>query len=148
MNQYIAGGVLVFYILSCALCGFMGYQYEHEKCRANDEAHDLAQSQNTAAAEKKIIAVVQEQGNISQEASKGYAKSFADISAVYAGVSVQQPPDSAVNRVPTIRSTPGRTCTPCILKTKIFHLSPEQCDIEEAKCTALWNWARQQQQAK
>lgn len=145
MSPYLAGGILAFYIASCAMCGYLGYKYETADCTAADNAHDLAQSQNTVAAEKKVTSVVQKQGIISQEASNEYTKSNANVVAAYTG-GVQSPPAGPVNGMPSVRSASGGTCTDSghWAKTKVYKLTPQQCDQEEAKCNALWNWANQQ----
>ena len=150
MSPYLAGGILAFYIASCALCFHMGDKYETADCTAADNAHDLVQSQNTVAAEKKVISIVQTQGNISQETSNAYAKTSADIISMYASVGVPVPTNSPINGMSTIRSTAGRTGPDSCKATtsKKYKLTPEQCDQEEAKCNELWNWADEQAHVK
>ena len=144
MNQYWAAGLLGFYLLSCIACGVLGIKYESAKCKSADEKHDLAQAQNTVAAEAKVVSVVQTQGTITREASNEYAKSSAAVNSAYA-VSVQQPAHSTVNGVPAVCRTPGRAKTPRV--SKVYKLTPQQCDMEEAKFNALWNWSNRQAQA-
>jgi hypothetical protein len=149
MNKYWAAVVFFFYLFSCLGSAWMGYKYEYEKCAAHDEAHDLAETKNTVAAEQKVVTVIQKQGTISQEASSDYAKQRAAVDSAYTGPAVvQQPPNPPVNNMPAVCRTPGRTAAPRIQKSKVFGLTSEQCDDEEAKANALWNWAQRQAKAR
>ncbi len=149
MSPYLAGGMLLAFIAWSGGMYYAGSKNETHICAAADSAHDLKQSQNTAAAEHHVTGEVQQQGNISQEASHAYANDTASIDAAYNASSVQRPADSTGNSMPAVRSSPAGACTNSVIaKSKIYKLTPQQCDQEEAKCNALWNWAQRQAAVK
>lgn len=139
--------VIAFAIWSCG-CVYAGYKYETASCTASDEKHDLAQAQNTTAAIQAVVVDVKKQSDITQEASNDYAKNLITIDGVYAN-SVQQSPNGPINSVSTIRSAASGVCPDnSTAKSKVYKLTPKQCDDEEAKCNSLWNWANQQAAVK
>lgn len=144
MSPYLAGGILVAFLAWSGAMYYAGRENESHICTAADNAHDLAESQNTVAAEKKVTAVVETQGSISREASKDYAKSVSDIGTAYSS-GVQSTPAGPINSLPATSKTAGGTCSN---HSKVYKMTPQQCDQEEAKCNALWNWANQQAAVK
>jgi hypothetical protein len=143
MSPYLAGGLFIAFIAWSGGMYYAGSRNETHICAAADSAHDLKESQNTLAAQTHVTGEVQQQANISQEASHAYANDTATIDDAY---SVQRSSTIPTGSLPAVRGTPSGTgpdsCNTA--KSKIYKLTPQQCDQEEAKANELWNWANRQ----
>jgi len=136
MSPYTFGGILIAFIAYSGGLFYAGTKYEGYKAGELDAQHDLAQSAVTVAAQEKVISTVQKQGNITQGASNDYSKNLALIGSFYDN-GVQPTPTTASNGMSTV-------CQPTSRTSSAYHLTFKQCDSEEAKLNALWNWSNQQ----
>lgn len=93
-----------------------------------------------AKSAEHAIGEVKTQNNISTEATNDNAKNILVIDHAYDGASLQ-PTD---NGVPTVPNTPGATRPVQRTRSKVYGLTFQQCDLEEAKANSMWNWANQQ----
>jgi hypothetical protein len=138
MSPYVAGGIGLFYIATCLGCIYAGYEYRDARCQAADNA-------TVAKAEERAVSVVQQQGNISKEASNAFSQKITTIRNLY-GVTGLQP--ATPDGMPGL-SKPTSGIRPVQRqRSKVYGLTYQQCDQEEAKANALWNWSNQQAQVK
>lgn len=138
MSPWIASSIGLFYIASCLGCVYAGYEYRDARCQAAD---------NKALAEgtQHALGEVEQQGTITREETNAFSKELTNIRNLYGITGVQ--PEPANDRVPAVPQPAAGTCAHNSA-TKVYHLTPQQCDQEEAKCNELWNWANRQAQVK
>jgi hypothetical protein len=138
MNQW--------WILFClgilAAVGFTGERYGENRVRVQCDKHDEAQQQVTIDAQQHVIKQVQTQGQITQEVENAYHTGITAIDSLYATARVQPKASASAG----VRSVPAAACG--TQTSRKYRLTLKQCDEEEAKCNALWNWAQQQSAVK
>lgn len=120
MNAYWHMGLWLSIAIVCFTAGFKVESWRWEASLAESSQHALGE--------------IKTQGNISKEATNENEKSIIAIDAAYDSM------PTALSMSP-ISKSPAGTCTNL---SKIYRLTPQQCDLEEAKANALWNWANQQ----
>ena len=121
---------------------FLGDRYGTNASKVACDKIESAEQKTTIAAEQHVIGQVTTQGQINQNAETEYAKDSTSIDGVYypSGVRAGNPAGNSVRSVST---------SACGTQTsKVYKLTPEQCDKEEAKCNVLWNWAQHQAAVK
>jgi hypothetical protein len=139
MNQWW----ILFCIGILAATGFTGERFGEDRVKVQCDKHDEAQQEVTIAAQKHVITEVQTQGQITQEAENAYHTGITAIDGMYAATGVQSHGDATSAGVRPVPATACGTQT-----SRKYRLTPKQCDEEEAKCNALWNWAEQQAAVK
>ena len=153
MNIY---GVVALLVSFVAWSGFMYYEGGDKQkvvCSQADEKHDLAQTNNTVAAQSGVIDTVAKQQSTSQGVDNAYQtkKSLIDnqYAADFGGV-LGQTPAPAVNSLPAAGST---TCRPNAaparpFRTAFFKLNAQECDDNTEQLYGLQDWVRKQQAVK
>lgn len=116
-------------------------------CTAGDAKHDLAQSGMTVQAQKNVITTVGKQQDITNEVDKDYEKQANSIDAAYANVDGLRP--SGLTTSFDLPAPGGSTCRPDAAPakpatSKIYRLTPQQCDKEVAKLVGLQKWVTEQ----
>ena len=134
MSPYLAGGIFLFYLASIGGAYYQGHSTEAVICKAADEKADIQAYQHKDE-------VTTKQNAINQSEVKLYEKDFNTIGTLYSSGL----PTSNVANLPSTGNTPVRICTN---SSKQYKLTLKQCDIEEAKLKALWEWANQQSAVK
>lgn len=129
MNQYW----IVAFVILLAGTGFFGYRYGVTSTEVGCQKHEEEQQQH-------VIGQMQAQTQVTQEIQNAYHTGISSIDALYATAGVQ--PTANGN----VRSIPSAACG--TQTSKKYKLTPKQCDDEEYKCNALWNWAQQQSAIK
>ncbi len=117
----------------------LGYEYATYKAKSDREAQQIAQDNVTITAQNSVIKTQQKQTIITEKTNEAYHTGIAAIDAMY-NVTGVQPIQTATSN--NIRSVPNTTCG--VQTTKVYKLTLKQCDMEEAKANALWNWTNQQ----
>ena len=136
MSPYVAGGLLVAFIAWSGFIYHRGHVDEEHICSAADATHDAAQAAVTIDAQKHVIGVIQQQSNIAQETSNDFTKNMSIITDQYA-ISpdlLQSTPAPTGHSMPPLPSATAGVGT-----SKVYHLTFQQCDREEAKLNDLWN---------
>jgi hypothetical protein len=87
-----------------------------------------------ARSAEHAINEVKTQETISTEATNEYAKESTAIDAVYDSVQ----PANNLPPIPAAASTARPVQRP---KSRVYGLTYQQCDVEQAKASAMWNWA-------
>ncbi len=135
------------WILLCiailAAVGVGSYHFGEDHVTIACDKHDEAQQQVTIAAQTHVIGEIGTQGNITQESENAYHSKLTSIDSNYVNSSVQQNPATTGT---SMRAIPNTACG--VQATKVYKLTPLQCDHEEAKANALWNWANKQAAVK
>ncbi len=139
MNQWWFLGFIAF-TLGIALAG---EKYGENKIKVACEKQDEAQQQNTIMAQQHVISQIGVQDNISKGETNAYQSSLNAITILYHDVRLPAPANATGTNLRTVPAAAGGTQT-----SKRYRLTPQQCDQEEAKCNALWNWAQQQSAVK
>jgi hypothetical protein len=125
MNQY---WIVAFLILLSGV-GFFGY-------RAGATSAEVSCQRQVEEQQQHVIGQMETQAKITQGVQNAYHTGIAAIDNLYSTASVQSKADGAV------RSIPAAACR--TQTSKRYKLTFKQCDDEEFKCNALWNWAQQQ----
>lgn len=94
-------------------------------------------------AAQHVTKEVETQGDITQEALNDNAKKSTTIDNAYSSDGMQPSGD-----MPPVRSTPNGTRPMQRVRSKVYGLTFQQCDLEQAKANSLWNWANQQAAVK
>ena len=129
MNQYW----LIAFIALLGGVGFFGYH-------AGVTSAEVKCQRQIEVQQQHVIGQLETQTQITNGVSNAYHTGITAIDNLYATASVQPKTNGAV------RPVPAATCG--TQTSKRYKLTPKQCDMEEAKCNALWNWAQQQSQVK
>lgn len=124
MNAYWKIGLILAYTIAVFTAGWHTESWRWDASLAKSAEHALGE--------------VKTQETISTEATNDYEKSIPAIDAAYDSL-------SAPNNMSSIPKPPAGACT---TRSKVYKLTPIQCDLEEAKCNALWNWAQSQAKVK
>lgn len=122
---------------------FVGDRYGRDAVTVVCDKQQSAEQQGTIAAQTHVIGEIKTQGNITQETSNAYHTNISAIDTMYA-VPSMYPIQTATGT--GVRSVPIPACG--IQTSKKYKLTPQQCDIEEEKSNALWNWTQQQAAVK
>jgi hypothetical protein len=154
VNAYWSGGLLVAFVVWSIACGVAGYKSESHICAEADAQHDLAQSQNTVAAQQHVITIVQKQDSTNQKIGADYAKTIAGIDSMYSAASLQPTPSTAVNDVPTTtpaasvsHGSTGAAKCPATAKRTLLTVA-QSCDKQTAQLVALQSWVKEQAAVK
>ena len=126
MNAYCKMGLILAYTIAVFTAGWRTESWRWEASLAKSAEHALGE--------------VKTQDNISTEATNENAKDEIAIDAAYSD-SVQQ----STRDLPPLPKPAAGACT---TRSKVYKLTPIQCDLEESKCNALWNWAQAQAKVK
>lgn len=138
MNQYWLVALIV---LLCSI-GLFGYHAGVTSAEVKCDKHDAAEAQTTINAQQHVITETETQNQISQGAENAYHTGINSIDSLYTD-SVPTAPAAAGDGVRRVSTAACGTQT-----SKKYKLTPQQCDEEEAKCNALWNWAQSQAAVK
>lgn len=129
MNQYW----IVAFLILLGSVGFFGYHAGVTATEVKYQRRDELQQQH-------VIGQLETQTKITQGVSNAYHTGIASIDSLYATASLQPTANGAMRAIPA---------TACGTQTsKKYKLTFKQCDDEEFKCNALWNWAQQQSAVK
>lgn len=93
-----------------------------------------------AKSAEHALSEVKTQENISTEATNDNAKNILAIDHAYDGDSVQPTDDG----VPPLPNTSSATRPVQRTRSKVYGLTFQQCDLEEAKANTMWNWTQAQ----
>jgi len=129
VNQYW----IIAFVLLLAGVGYFGYRSGENAVEVTCQKHEEAQQQH-------VIGQLETQTQITNGVENAYHTGITAIDNLYSTARVQPAGNGNVRAVPA---------TACGTQTsKRYKLTPKQCDMEEAKCNALWNWTQQQSQVK
>ncbi len=138
MNQY---WIIAFVTLLVGVF-LTGERYGADRMAVQCDKREEAQQQVTIAAQQHVIGQVETQSKITQESENAYHTGITAIDALYTTAGVQQTPPTGNN----LRTVPSATCG--TQTSRKYRLTLKQCDEEEAKSNALWNWAQNQAAVK
>jgi hypothetical protein len=126
MNQWW----LLFCLVILMAVGFVGYRY-------GADSTEVSCQKQVEAEQAHVIGQIETQNQITQGVSNAYHTGISAIDNLYG---VQQLPGGIKRTI----STPA-----CGTQaSKKYKLTPQECDDEEFKCIALWNWTQQQGDVK
>lgn len=149
MNGYVALGIGIAFI---AWSGFMYYEgtsKETAVCGQADAKHDLAQTDVTIKAKDGVIATVAKQQSATQGVDNAYEAKKSAIDSQYAAdnsVRGGQKPiaGAGVRAVPNPSGRP-HAAPARSLHTKVYKLSPQECDDNTNQLYGLQNWVKAQE---
>ena len=149
MSPYLAAGMLLGFIAYSGFIYHEGKTSESHICGEADALHDVTQDQNTIAAHKHVEDIIQKQGTITQGVTNAYETKRNTIDAEYSnaiGVQSLTTPNSTFNNLSSSSdSTHGVNAGSCLTaKSKVFKLTPKQCDERMEKLIDLRKWINQQ----
>lgn len=139
MNKYW----IIAFIIWSAGCFTGGLKYEGYKAGEAKAELQVDQQKVTINAEAGVIAKQQNAAVITQTESQNYEKNVASIDDDYAN-GLYPPSASTGDSVRAAAHSAARVSADCPKTSKKYKLTARQCDIEEAKLLALWDWMAQQ----
>lgn len=130
------------------LSGYLGWHFNGLRYEAKIDAQQVAQQNNTIAAEKAVITKEEKAATITNEVSNAYEKSVNAIDDRYDGLLLT--PDPAVNDLPSIPGgASGHHAAACPDKLstdrkKATALLMKQADIQTQRLIACQSWVKGQ----
>lgn len=147
MNKYWAIALLVSFV---AWSGFMYYEgggKERALCSAADAKQDMAQAGVTIKAAKGVVATVGKQQDVTKGVDNAYQLKKSVIDNQYAGDdSLRAARAPASNYMPPAACAAGRPHAAATrsFRTKVFKLSPQECDENTEQLYGLQDWVKGQ----
>ncbi len=137
---------LLAFVLWSAGCFTSGFKYEGYRAGEAKAELQVDQQKVTISAEAGVIAKQQSAAVITQKESQNYEKNVSSIDDDYADITGGLYPanTSTGGRLRAATNPAAGVSANCTKTSKKYGLTPRQCDTEEAKLLALWDWVAKQ----